>query len=145
MTTGFVQMQYRLPNRNYWPLLATWFGQKAMRRKSYRVVSFPILYKHGTWASPVLRLLEKAPIRKTVRSKPVTGCLLQGLKIAPERTKVILWSLIHPGVWKAKFEPFLGFTYTLTHGFSRNKIELWLAWSRWTIDDREKRYAWKDT
>ena len=110
ITEGFVQIQYHPSNRNLWPLLATWSGQRAMRRKSYRVVSFPILYKHGTWASPVLRLLEKAPIRKTVRSKPVTGCLLQGLKIAPERTKVILWSLIHLGVWKAKFEPFLGFS-----------------------------------
>ena len=85
-----------------------------MIRKSYRVVSFPILYKHGTWASPVLRLLEKAPIRKTVRSKLVTGSLLQGLKIAPERTKGVRRSLIRPRDRNAKFEPFVGFSMVIT-------------------------------
>lgn len=77
-------------------------------------LGFPILYKHGTWASPVLRLLEKAPIRKTVRSEPVTGCLLQGLNIAPGRTKVILWSLVQSRRRKAKFKPFEGFATALT-------------------------------
>ena len=101
-------------------LLQKWPERLALQRspcfvnKSKRGLGFPILYKHGTWASPVLRLLEKTPIRKTVRSKPVTRWLQQGLKIAPERMKVVRRSLIRPRGRNAKFELLVGFSMVIT-------------------------------